>query len=280
MYNLHIKKEKGVPISPGMIGLFYEDINYACDGGLNAEMLENPAFEFVESFGWKDHYSTKYDGLYGWSAFPLTGDEGRLSIGTDSPVHPNTPHFLHFVPSRTQNAAANKAFSGVYLQEGHTYKVSAYLRSTGYTGSVTAAVYLPDSSLEEGADYKKNTVPAAQVVLAGEVTSEWVRYEAEFTAASTLRYGVFALVIDAPADAAVCGIDIDHVSLKPTDAVCGVFRRDLANILRDMHPGFLRFPGGCIVEGNTLSNRYQWKRSVGPAEGRISNWNRWATSAK
>lgn len=71
-HTLHIKKEKGVTISPGMIGLFYEDINYCCDGGLNTEMIENPSFEFVQAMGYYNHYSTKYDGLYGWIAYSST----------------------------------------------------------------------------------------------------------------------------------------------------------------------------------------------------------------
>jgi alpha-L-arabinofuranosidase len=68
----------------------------------------------------------------------------------------------------------------------------------------------------------------------------------------------------------------DFVSMIPSDAVLGLFRRDLAELLKDMKPGFLRFPGGCVVEGNTLENRYQWKKSIGKAEERKANWNRWA----
>ena len=61
--------------------------------------------------------------------------------------------------------------------------------------------------------------------------------------------------------------------------VCGLFRRDLAELLKELQPGFLRFPGGCIVEGNTLDNRYRWKESVGPMEERRVNWSRWSVHA-
>lgn len=292
-HTLQITQEKGVTITPGMIGLFYEDINYCCDGGLNAEMLENPAFEFLEAGGYFDHYSVRYDGLYGWSAFPFTGDGGSLSIGTDEPVHLNSPHYLRFSPSPSQNGAANKAYDGILLKQGGRYLVSAFVRSRTYTGKVTASVYRADSSLVQGTsgnpngyDYRQNTVPAASAVLTAHVSPNWIRYEAEFTAEEEIRNGIFVLETETPgaghpcrtfdSDSETCCLEIDHVSLKPADAVFGVFRADIANLLKDMHPGFLRFPGGCIVEGNTLSNRYNWKKSVGPVWERTANWNRWA----
>ena len=71
-------------------------------------------------------------------------------------------------------------------------------------------------------------------------------------------------------------VDFDFISMMPADAVCGIFRPDLANKLKEIKPGFLRFPGGCIIEGNNLDNRYQWKKSIGPKETRTFNWNRWA----
>ena len=262
---LHISKKKGVPISPGMIGLFYEDINYSCDGGLNAEMIENPSFEFLEAFGYYDHYSTKFDGLYGWIAYPTTGDDAKLSIRTDNPVHVNTPHYLHFEASKNQKGVANKAFDGITLKEGLTYNVSVYLKSDNYKGKVTVSI-LPPSNVEQK--------PVATAVLTESVTDQWVKYETTLTATSALSKGVFVISIDD-----VASIDMDHVSMKPSDALFGVFRKDLADILKDMKPGFLRFPGGCIIEGNKLSNRYQWKHSVGPVEQRIPNWNRWAVHA-
>lgn len=71
-------------------------------------------------------------------------------------------------------------------------------------------------------------------------------------------------------------VDFDMISMMPENAVCGLFRRDLAELLKELQPGFLRFPGGCIVEGNTLDNRYRWKESVGPMEERRVNWSRWS----
>lgn len=262
---LHVSKKKGVSISSGMIGLFYEDINYSCDGGLNAEMIENPSFEFLEAFGYYDHFSTKFDGLYGWIAYPTTGDDSKLSISKDNPYHINSPHYLHFEASKSQKGVANKAYDGIALKAGQSYKVSVYLKSNNYTGKVTVSVLSPASA-------EQSTLATA--TLTNSVTNQWVKYETTLTATSALCGGVFVISID---DAA--SIDMDHVSMKPSDALFDVFRTDLADILKDMRPGFLRFPGGCIVEGNKLSNRYQWKQSVGPVEQRISNWNRWAVHA-
>ncbi|HWT75856.1 MAG TPA: alpha-L-arabinofuranosidase C-terminal domain-containing protein [Mobilitalea sp.] len=258
MQKLHVEKKKGVPISPGMIGLFYEDINYCCDGGLNAEMIENPAFEFVEAMGSNDRYSTKFDGLYGWIPFPSTGDDASLSIGTMNPFHENNPHYLQFKASRSQLGITNKAFEGIHLKAGASYIISAYLRSSSYTGKVTVSVY-----------DKEQAVLSAD--LAVFVTDTWVKYEIKVTSEMNLRHGRFVIAITEAAS-----LEVDFVSMKPANAVCGVFRSDIADTLKDMQPGFLRFPGGCIVEGNELSNRYRWKNTVGPLEARIPNWNRWA----
>ena len=71
-----------------------------------------------------------------------------------------------------------------------------------------------------------------------------------------------------------------HDFCIPCDAVCGVFRRDLAEMLKEMKPGLLRFPGGRVIEGWDIENRYQWKHTVGPAQERTQNWNRWAVSKR
>lgn len=258
MKRMKIESKKGVPISSGMIGLFYEDINYCCDGGLNAEMIENPSFEFLEAMGSYNRYSVKYDGLYGWIPFPVTGDDAVLSIGVTKPLHQNNPHYLIFEASDSQTGIVNKAFDGIHLSAGTSYIISAYLRSSSYSGKVTASIY-----------DKEQVVLSS--VLSEKITDEWLKYEVEVISESDLSNTMFVISIT-QADV----IEIDMVSMKPANSVYGVFRPDIAKMLKDMKPGFLRFPGGCIVEGNELSNRYKWKNTVGPIEERIPNWNRWA----
>lgn len=255
---LHISSEKGADITPGMFGVFYEDINYCCDGGISAQQLENAAFEFVEAFGYKDNYSTKYDGLYGWIAYPTTGDGAKLAISEAAPVSEAAPHYLVLEPVKGQCGFANKAYDGVYLRENMSYHVSAYLRSDNYCGSVRIRI--------------GNQV----CVLTDRVTNEWKKYEAVFTASSMERHELFVVELDEDAVTPECRLCADFFSLVADDAVYGVFRRDIVELLKSMKPGFMRFPGGCIVEGNELSNRYQWKNTVGSREERVRNWNRWA----
>ena len=106
MNQVKISKNVKTPIKPGMFGLFFEDINYAADGGLYAEMLENRNFEFQESRGYYDHYSQDFDGLYGWSA---CSGQGKLALDTQKPQNEVNPHYLHFTAMAAGDGFTNKA---------------------------------------------------------------------------------------------------------------------------------------------------------------------------
>ena len=257
---LRLSSKKGATIQQDMIGLFFEDINYAADGGLYAEMLENRAFEFVDCYGTVGDYYTKPAPGYGWEA----ADGGLAEYVSGSPVSRVNPHYLRFTAKQTGQGFANKAYDGVYLEEGKSYRVSFYARAAQYpTGDFSVSVE------KDGKVFAKTEVSC---VHAPEKSwQKWIRYEAELTAAETVRGAKFVLRLTAPGTA-----EFDFISMMPKDAVAGVFRKDLFELLKGLHPGFLRFPGGCIIEGNTLENRYRWKESVGPAEERRSNFNRWA----
>lgn len=287
---LYVGNEKVADIAPGMIGLFFEDINYACDGGISAQMIENGSFEFVEAFGFNDHYTTKNDGTYGWAPYPTSGDGASMVIKRKAPVNKVNPHFMSFTASESQRGIMNKAYDGVCMKKGKEYVVSAYLRSMDYNGPVYVYIY-------EGK--VRNARPLVKEVLCNSVTSEWKKCEVKLVAEENIRHGKFVISMGELADddtaETLAGhfsdeempvsrnncktgatLHIDFVSMKPGDALFGVFRRDLIEMLKDLNPGFLRFPGGCIVEGNELSNRYRWKETVGPRETRRWNWNRWA----
>lgn len=149
----------------------------------------------------------------------------------------------------------NQAYEGMYLEEGKTYKVSAFIKSNS-NATVKVFVIGGGENVAEG-------------TLVKGATSEWKKYETTITATKTARKAEFVL-------AATANIDIDMISCMPEDAPCGLFRKDLAEKLKDLHPGFLRFPGGCIVEGYNIANRYEWKDTVGPVEQRKQNWSRWS----
>lgn len=260
---LHIGNKKGVDISKEWIGLFFEDINYGLDGGLHAEMIENRAFEFVDARGTNDKYYQNFAGEYGWSVYHGTSAEASNKLAsmrilnTDS-LNDINPNYMEFTALVEGAGLCNQAYEGIYMEAGLDYNVSFYAKSSSYTGELQVSVYV-------------DGVKKVSRLLEDTVTEEWVKYKLVLNSEEEIRYGKFVIEL-----LEVGTVSFDVVSMIPSNAVLGLFRKDLAELLKDMNPGFLRFPGGCIIEGNTLENRYQWKHSVGPLEERKSNWNRWA----
>ena len=259
---LFISDKKGVPIQEGMIGLFFEDINYAADGGLYAEMIENRSFEFLDCYGTVGDYYTKLDSGYGWSATKEHG-EGRMEYVMGSPVDRANPHYLRFTADYAGQGFANKAYDGARLEKGKTYRASFYARCVSFQGDLEVSV------VKDRKTYAKAEVSCIHVP--EHTWQKWNRYEAVLTAEEDVRGAQFVISLTEPGV-----VEFDFISLMPQDAVAGIFRKDLFELLKGLKPGFLRFPGGCIIEGNTLENRYRWKESVGRPEGRRSNFNRWA----
>lgn len=259
---LHVSDKKGVPIAEGMIGLFFEDINYAADGGLYAELLENRSFEALDCYGQKGDYYTKPDYGYGWEATADCG-KGKAEYVSGSPVSRVNPHYLRFTALAAGQGFSNQAYRGLYLQKGKSYRVSFYARLADYEGDLRISVQKDGRC---AAQEKVACIHAGRDCL-----RKWNRYETMLSLDEDVEGGLFVIALDRPGT-----VEFDLVSMMPADAVAGVFRRDLFTLLKDLHPGFLRFPGGCIIEGNTLENRYRWKESVGRIEDRKVNFNRWA----
>lgn len=256
-FDLHIKNEKGADILTGMYGLFFEDINYAADGGLYAEMIENRSFEALKSDG---DGGVSYDGGYGWSAYPPGGDSAGLYFKSEGGLNKSNVHYLEFTASVSQRGLKNQAYDGIYMEAGKTYKISVFAKCGTYSGKISARIY-------------SGGAIAAETVLAEELTDKWTKYTAEIVSQQTVRNADFVIELDG------CGsVDFDMVSCIPSDAVLGIFRQDLAEKLKALNPGFLRFPGGCIVEGYNLDNRYKWKDTLGAVEERKQNWSRWAAA--
>ena len=239
----------GAPVQPTMYGIFFEDINYAADGGLYAEMIKNRSFEFPQH-------------LMGWRAF------GKFEVEDDGPFERN-PHFV-----RLENAGhndkftglENECFFGIAVKEGATYRFSLWARCPKGGKSTLEVSFVDNDTM--GEDQRFATV---KIDISGQ---DWKKYTAEITSPRTEPKG--ALRIFLAGDKATT--DVEHISLFPKDTWKGRengMRKDLAQALADMHPGVFRFPGGCIVEGTDLDSRYQWKNSVGPVENRPLNENRW-----
>ncbi len=255
-----ISQQNKVPVKEGGVGLFFEDLNYDLDGGLYAEMLENRNFEAKDVHGEWDRYVVDFDGGYGWEAYPA-GADVALKIKTDRALFAENPHYMRLTAAAGGTGMKNKAYDGVYLTKGQEYKLSFWLRSYDYRDKVFAGVRT-GSTIVLGRRFKVRA------------DGKWHRYAATFKAKADAERADFVFELQTAGM-----VHVDQFSLMPCTAVLGVFRRDLVELMRELKPGFLRFPGGCVVEGNSLENRYLWKESVGEKERRRQNWNRWAVHA-
>ncbi len=255
---IEITRDGKKPVSEGNIGLFFEDINYALDGGLYAELLENRNFEAKDVHGDKEHgYTIEQDGGYAWEAYP-SGAQVKTKIRTDRPLFEENPHYMMLTADEGGAGICNKAYDGVYLKKGVCYDICFYARSYEYKGKLSAGFYLGGDILFE----KKVKLKA---------DGQWRKYRLRFKCKRAADRALFAVMLNSAGT-----VHLDCFSVMPADAVFGIFRRDLAEMMKALKPGFLRFPGGCVIEGNTLENRYLWKRSLGEKDRRRHNWNRWA----
>lgn len=242
----------GAEISSQMFGIFFEDINFSADGGLYPELVKNRSFEFSEPMtGWHEEM------LHDQSGFHQSN--GSLGVVGDKPLNASNPHYLHVTVAKAGSYGIfNTGFRGMGVEAGKDYRFSAYVRSQGAT-AIRAEVKAGDKVI-------------GSAKLEG-FTGEWKRYEATVHVAETADQAQLHLSIDGQGS-----VDLDMVSLFPTDTWKGRpngLRKDLVQLLADMHPGFLRFPGGCIVEGRELAGRYQWKKTIGDLAERKTIINRW-----
>ena len=233
-------KKLGAPIQPTMYGIFFEDINFGADGGLYAELVENRSFEFPQQ-------------LMGWSTY------GKVQVNDANPAFERNPHYVTLKESGHRDkftGLENRGFFGMGLKKGMDYHFSVYARTAGNTRIRVELVGSDDEVMTK-----------QQITIAG---NNWKKYTATLKSPKTDAKGFMRIYLEGK-DA----VDLDHVSLFPADAWKGLLRADLVQDLKDLHPGVFRFPGGCIVEGTDLDSRYQWKNSVGQAEHRPLNENRW-----
>lgn len=241
-----------------LFGIFYEDINFAADGGLYAELVKNRSFEFyLPKTGWDE------PGVNAYGFNPESGSSSLLKYGTDTG---NQTYLRVHVSNSDGYALINEGFRGMGIKGDADYRFSI-LASQG-NGNVTAliATLIDDDGAELG---------SVKIPISGEL---WTTYEQVITAKRTNLTARLKLTFEGDGD-----INLDMVSLFPTDTWKGRkngLRKDLVTLLDEMNPGFLRFPGGCIVEGRILAERYQWKKTVGPPADRTAQINRWNTEFK
>ena len=248
-------KKPGAVIQPTQWGIFFEDINYAADGGLYGELLKNRSFEFTP-----DH-------LMGWQAF------GKVEIKNDGPFEKN-PHYARLSSPGHRDlwtGLQNEGFFGIGLNEGAEYRFTVWARVPDGKPQYLWIQFVDQNTMDEHQEFTNTDIKVD--------SREWKKYTAIIKSPRTMARAQLRLFLcDERRRSGSGTMDVEHVSLFPVDTYRGHengMRKDVAQALEDLHPGVFRFPGGCIVEGTTLELRYQWKNSVGPVENRPINKNRW-----
>ncbi len=240
-------KKPGAEIQATMYGLFFEDINYAADGGLYGELIKNRSFEFPQNF-------------MGWETF------GNITLKNDGPFERN-PHYVRLQYSghdHKRTGLQNEGFFGIGVEKDKEYRFSVWAKSLNENSRIRVELINPASMGEHQAVASRNL---------NINTKEWKKYELILKANETNAKLKLRIFLESKNP-----VDLEHISLFPVDTWKGHengLRKDLAQALYDLKPGVFRFPGGCIVEGTDLETRYDWKKSVGAVENRPLNENRW-----
>ena len=240
-------KKLGAPIQSTMYGIFFEDINYAADGGLYGELIKNRSFEFPQH-------------LMGWQAF------GCVDVKNDGPFA-RCPHYVELSAADHKDrrtGLTNEGYFGIGLKKGEQYRFSVWAKAPKGNGTIRVQL-INENSMDEHQEFVEQALNIT--------SADWKKYTLTLTSPLTLKHAKLRIFLKGANSVA-----LEHISLFPVNTFKNRengMRRDLAQALADLHPGIFRFPGGCIVEGTDLDTRYQWKNTVGPVENRPLNQNRW-----
>ena len=247
----------GKPISPDLVGIFYEDLSHAADGGLYAELVQNRDFEYSSAD------NPDWNALTSWQVVHLGGARGSLTAEFGRPLHANTPHYA-LITIESPNGEVglrNEGFDGIALKAGENYDVSLFARRvSGASRPVTVRL-----ESKSGALLGEAILPAP--------TGSWAKYTARLTAKATDPDA--RLVVSSSGQGRLA---LDFISLFPEKTFRNRpngLRADLAQVIADLKPKFMRFPGGCLVHGDGLDNIYHWKDTIGPVEQRKGQPNIW-----
>jgi alpha-N-arabinofuranosidase len=262
----------GPAIRPTMWGIFFEDINLAADGGLYAELIKNRSFEFnAPLMGWQEHTTSPGD--------------GAILVINESAENASNPRFIRIAHYNTHRyGLSNEGFRGMGIKKDETYHFSVWacprsgdplalrleLRTPAGQIIGSTRLSLPGPLATGGVPVTPPPSGPGHPSAGG-----WQRDTISFTATTTEPKAQLYIWIEGQGS-----VDLDMLSLFPQHTWQerpGGLRADLVQLLADMHPGFVRFPGGCIVEGRDLANRYQWKKTIGSVEDRKLIINRWNT---
>ena len=286
--------QKGAVVSPNLYGIFFEEISHAGDGGLYAELVQNrgfeehvlplsmtyvdgravavdsPNYEHRNNRKWSIPWNIEEKKMQGWQVggtnCSVTGDVVEAS----QPLHENTPHAMKLNITRIAKGGkallTNTGYWGMGLKKGEQYDLRFYVKSSNFKGNITAR--LTDGS---------NGESLGSIAFAAKPGNEWTEFTGVLTCTGTTAKGQLSLEFDAKGT-----ILVDYVSLFPQSTFKGRKngqRADVAQMLVDLHPKFMRWPGGCIVEGATYENRVKWKETLGDPMTRRGEWDVWGYRA-
>lgn len=240
--------QPGARIAPTMWGIFFEDINFGADGGLYAELVKNRGFEFP-------------DPLMGWFMLRTSHGRGEIQVRTNEPFDPANARYVRILSlAPTAMGLSNEGFRGMGFREREEYHLELWVRKI--SGNPRLVLELVN---EEGETLAESRVE--------NLSENWSKRSTTFIPRASAMRGRLNVLVEGGGT-----VDVDMVSLFPRNTWKGRpagLRADLVQMLADLQPGFLRFPGGCIVEGSELDKRYQWKKTIGPVEQRPLLINRW-----
>ena len=257
---LQIKAQKSHRISDKLIGIFFEDISRAADGGLCAELLQNGDFEYNgERKGW--NAITAWQGLNlqaGSSSATSSGNSASV-VSSENGVSQNTPHYAIL----GETPIYNIGWEGITVKCA-AYDVSLYARCMdGKKKQLTVALV----------DAEDQIVAQAKLKVQG---GEWNEYKTQLVISDKYKGELGKDIRFAVIPKGKDRVAVDMLSLMPQDTYKGHgLRKDLAEVIADLKPRFVRFPGGCMLHGQGLENIYHWKESVGPLKDRKPAKNIW-----
>ena len=259
----------GKAISDELLGIFFEDISSSADGGLYAELVQNGSFEYspAERDGWGPGTA--------WKQVRPGHSLGTMEVRKDQGIHPNNPTYMRLYTERVKEyydyqgwkgyGLENGGFEGISVKAGAKYDFSVFFRNDGKAKQVRIVLGIPQG-------WKKTPKLLAEATLQVD-SKEWKQYQAVLTPTEDCTNAVLQILVLNTGT-----LDVDMVSLMPQDTYKGHgLRKDLAQALADLHPKFMRFPGGCVVHGggDGFWNTYRWKTTVGPKEQRRPLKNTW-----
>lgn len=238
-------------ISDLLLGVFFEDINYAADGGIYGELVQNRGFEYSSAD------RREWNNLTSWKA---SHDEVKLYIDSLRPLHQNNPHYA-VVTNGLHGGIMNEGYGGIAVKKGEAYNFSIFARRASSRRQVLTISLLDKHGKKIASSTIKN------------ITGDWAKHKVVLTASVSVPDA--ALIIEMSNNDRV---DLDMVSLFPAKTFKGRengMRSDLAEVIAAMKPKFVRFPGGCVAHGDGLDNMYHWKNTIGPLQARKPQRNLW-----